>query len=256
MRLSDYLTRGAITAVAGGLLLVHREFTPLPKDNVTLVLLLFAALPWLGSVFKSVKIPNLIEIELQELREKVAESKGTAESAIRVATFAASATEPRALAAERSVTAPAQTGAEQHLAELIKKYNDIRREQKSGSLRTENMTRVVREMTELVPSLPSFDLSKLLFSDDNGTRLAAYAFLYEMPSSGDLRSLAESLAKHESTPFGQYWALKAFKRVLNNNGRQSIPPDVVAMLRSYRAQVQPGTDRDYELRQIFQYLGV
>jgi hypothetical protein len=256
MRLSDYLTRGAITAVAGGLLLIHREVAPLPEDNVTLVLLLFAALPWLGSVFKSVKIPNLIEIELQELREKVDESKGAAESAIRVATFAASAAKPRALAAERSVAAPAQAGAEQSLAELIKKYNDIRRDQKSGSIRTENMTRVVREMTELVPRLSSFDLSKLLMSEDDGARLAAYAFLYERPRSGDLRSLTESLVKHESTPFGQYWALKALKRVLNNNSQQSIPPDVVAMLRSYRAQIQPGTDRDYELRQIFQYLGV
>ncbi len=37
----------------------------------TIALLAIAALPWLASVIKSVKIPNVIELELRELREKV-----------------------------------------------------------------------------------------------------------------------------------------------------------------------------------------
>lgn len=92
-----------------------------------------------------------------------------------------------------------------------------------------------------------FDLPACLNSDDEGQRLAAYAYLYPNPEPELTSQLVETIAK--DNPFAQYWALRTLRRqlqvdpeALDRNGRRC--------LQELFADLDPGTDRAYELRQI------
>ncbi len=231
-------------------------FGHLKLDNVTLALLIAAAAPWLAFVFKSVKIPNLIELELQELHKKVDEAKGAAESATNVAAFAAAETKPSAEPLKRFEKPSGITAAEaveedprERLAALSKEYNSIRATQKSGTARTQEMMAIVRQMVDLAPHIRAYDVKGKLRSQDRGERLSAYAYLYASPDYEMLEQLVESLTKNEER-FGQYWALKALSQVLGRRGDRSVPLPIINSLKMFRDTLPRGTDRDYELNNI------
>jgi hypothetical protein len=103
-------------------------------------------------------------------------------------------------------------------------------------------------MIGVTADLPSRELSELLDSDDRGVRLAAFSGIYSRPDP-DLAQQLTAVVCEEDKPFGQYWGLRALRRVvdadpgaLDRNSRRRLEE----LLR----KVPSGTDRAYELREI------
>lgn len=63
--------RATITLAAVGVAAAHIFFPALAIDSITAALLLFAVLPWLQPLFKSVELPGGLKVEFQDV-EKVA----------------------------------------------------------------------------------------------------------------------------------------------------------------------------------------
>src|SRR3546814_18471135 len=62
-----------LTIAAVGAAVVHALFPSIAIDATTALLLAFAAIPWLGSLFRSIELPGGATVESQHL--KVAEAK-------------------------------------------------------------------------------------------------------------------------------------------------------------------------------------
>ncbi len=141
---------------------------------------------------------------------------------------------------------------EEELQHWIARYNEIRETQRSGYERTAAMTEVVQAMRKLASILPSFDWKQSLQSKDRGVRLAAYAYLFERPNCDAASPLVGTLTGGlEDKPFGQYWALKALRPVLDkcdSAKRQDVEP----ALRAFASRLGPGTDRQRELTRLLE----
>jgi len=244
--LREYFSlRVLITLVALALAVTHLFRPELTVDSITLVLGLVAVLPWLQPVVKSFEMLG-VKFELQELRAQVADARGAAANASNLATFAKVGSSARS--AQPTDSSP---GEMEHLAD---EYEKIRATQKSGPQRTEAMTRVVRQMIDLSPRQPDFNVGSALASPRPGLRLAAYSYLYEMKDTNFLRDLVESVTQREDKPFGQYWGLQAISSLLENVQPQELPRDIVESLARFSARVPPGTDRDYVVRNILKVI--
>ena len=109
-----------------------------------------------GFFLRECQILNLIEFKLRELKKKVDEAKGAAESASNLASFAAAVTESSAEPSkklEKSIRSITGEGAEndplESLTALSKEYDYIRKTRESGATRTKEMTAIVRKMVDL-----------------------------------------------------------------------------------------------------------
>ena len=237
------VTVGALAAAGAKLIWPNLEI-----DGVTLGLLIFAVLPWLAPLIKSIELPGIGKVELQDLQRRVDEATGAAESASHKASLAiAAAPQSQDLStADKDKTGDPET----KLRLLAEKYNHIRATKRSGSARTSAMTEIVRRMIDLVPQISAFDIDEELAQNDRGRRLSAYGFLYSHPYSDKLSGLIESVTNVEDKPFGQYWGLQAISRVLSQRGQESVSNADIDTLRKYAESIRPGTDRGYELRRI------
>lgn len=146
---------------------------------------------------------------------------------------------------------PDASAARAQLDQLISQYNTIRAQESSGPRRTSHMTMVVSRMISVLNrvALGEFDVeAHLSRSDDNGHRLAGYAFLYANPDPRFAPALVQATVA-DRTPFGQYWALRALRRLI------SLDPSVLDFnsrneIEELLARLRPNTDRAYELRQV------
>ncbi len=238
------------TIVVLGLGALHLLLPARSVDSITVVLLVIAVLPWAQPLIKSIELLG-VKVELQDLKDRLADVEGATASANRQAQLALATTGPAAPAQAPAVT---NASSDDTLRALAEEYNVIRRDQRSGDARTTAMTAVVRKMIDLVPNLGSFDIATELRSDDRGRRLAAYAVLYARPDATFLSDLVQSVAKREDKPFGQYWGLQAVSRVIATAGN-NIPPAVVEQLRACAENLPRGTDRAYVLRRILEGIG-
>jgi hypothetical protein len=239
--------RFAITAGALLVVFLHVWKPDLQIDSVTLALLIVAILPWAQPLIKSVELMG-VRLELQELKNELAETKGAAASAVRKADYLLAGPSP----APTAGVAPAQPidSAIEALQKLMAEYEHIRDTQSSGAARTQAMTAVVRKMIELAPALPGFDVATALSSSRRGERLAAYAYLFAQPDLKLLALLVTSVTKIEDKPFGQYWGLQAISRVLATRGREPLPASVLNDLSQFAERLPRGSDREYELNRI------
>jgi hypothetical protein len=100
-------------------------------------------------------------------------------------------------------------------------------------------------------SIPELDLGPLLASPSRGERLAAIAYAHQHPSAEEARPLVSALSKGkgEDTPFGQYWILRALRRIVETSP-DAFDEDLSRLLRDYRQRLRPGTDRHYEVTQL------
>lgn len=235
----------AISFVAVGFAVLHGLFPEFTVDTATLILLALAVLPWLQPLVRSVKIPGGLEIELQAIREKSEIAAGAAESA--------------SLKADTALAEVAQDGMRvrahgdsSRLMELAKRYERIRETVPSGDARTRQMTELVVEMMRQMPVDPAIDVESLLTSASPGNRLLAFAVLYTHPKPKLLALLARCGLQGELHAFGQYWALQAIGRNLPDDG--NVEPSVVAALREFVNQTEPGSARHYESKRILKYL--
>ncbi len=190
----------------GALILVtlHVWKPDLQIDSITVVLLIVAVLPWVQPLIKSIELLG-VKLELQELKDELADAKGAAESAARKADYLLSGATPTPSIEVAGAQAVDMVG--ETFAQLMGAYEHIRATQSSGAARTQAMTAIVRKMIELAPSLQDFDVAETLISPQRGRRLAAYAYLYARPDFQFIEPLVTSVTKLEDKPFGQYWGL-------------------------------------------------
>jgi hypothetical protein len=252
---SNTSLRAIISIAAIALAIIHLSCPSVIPDNATLVLLLIAAIPWLQPLVKSVEMFG-IKVEMQQLKDQVADAHGAAESASQQAMFArvsssTAETESDSLSVANQAAVP-----EEEMQRLAREYDEIRSSQSSGYTRTEAMTKVVSRMIDLAKRFPNFDFRNALTSS-RGLRLAGYAYLYarEVPSKAeDLKELVETVTRREDKPFGQYWGLQSIFHVLQRVKREEVSDEIAASLHRFAAAVPRGTDRAYEVQRIIKYL--
>jgi hypothetical protein len=239
------LTLAAIAVAVG-----HAAWPNLRIDGVTLGLIGLAALPWLAPIIKSVELPGVGKIELQEVRAEVEELRGQTASASQKAD---TALVTNSSARPDNVRAREDDLSEQQFLALAAKYDEIRKTQKPGGLRTGAMTEVVGAMIALAPFIPKATVIPLLTEEDDGKRLSAYAYIYARPEPQLLSELVASVADRETKPFGQYWGIQAIGRVIQTKPG-SIDAQTRNSLRSFLTRLKKGTDRYYELSTIIKSL--
>ncbi|MGB3791003.1 MAG: hypothetical protein WA949_23560 [Phormidesmis sp.] len=99
--------------------------------------------------------------------------------------------------------------------QLASYYDRVREEMSSGSRRTRLMTDISSTMWALAPKTRNFPLRARLNSHKSGERLSAYKYLewYPLEEYADLL-LSRAVGILE-TPFGQYAALLALRRLVS-----------------------------------------
>ena len=238
----------AVSAVAVAAVALHHFWPAFRGDAFTGAFLLVAVLPWLAPLLKTIKLPGGFEVELRELREELDQTKGAVASAAIQAQVGAAALSAPAPATGSHATVEAQSSPAEFIA-LGTRYEQVRNSMAPGSPRTEAMTRVVAEMLKAAASIRELDIRPLIASSSRGERLAGITYAHEHPASGKAEPLVASLTNIEDTPFGQYWALRALRRIAG------VDPRVFAgrlceRLLAYRKKQKPGTDRYYEVTEL------
>jgi hypothetical protein len=150
---------------------------------------------------------------------------------------------------DRSATVAETPTLELEIRSLANEYNATRRAMPSGSVRTSRMTSIISNMISLLNDVKPapFDLPGYLNGEDEGQRLAAYAYLYANPDPQLTPNIAATLPKDK--PFAQYWALRTLRRQLQANP-EALDMNTRRSLQDLLATVGPETDRGYELRQL------
>lgn len=98
--------------------------------------------------------------------------------------------------------------------ELAALYDQIRSQVPSGAERSRLMRLISSTMWSLIPQIKELPVKQRLLSDNGGTRLLAYKYLEWRPSSEALDVLLSRSIGMLETPFGQFAALLALRRVL------------------------------------------
>jgi hypothetical protein len=240
----------AVTAGALIVVVVHHVYPAFHADPFTAAFLLVAVLPWLAPLLKTIKLPGGLEVELRELREELDQTKGAVKSAaiqaqVGAATLSAAVPEGRQTEG---------TGSPEKLLALGEKYERIRDSMPSGSTRTGAMTRVLAEMFKEAASIRDLDVGPLIASASRGERLAGIAYAHEHPSPERAGTLVGALGGQEDTPFGQYWVLRALRRIAEGDSRV-FAGDLCQQLNAYKNRQKPGTDRRYEVTQLLRDVG-
>lgn len=235
------MTLTAIAVAVG-----HAIWPTVTIDGITLGLIVLAILPWVAPIIKSIELPGVGKIELQEMKDQVEELRGqTASASQKADTALSSKTTPISEGKE-----PAESvSSEQRLLALAAKYDHVRRTQKPGDLRTGTMTEIVGEMIALAPSVPTASVTPFLMDDDGGKRLFAYAHSYANPQPQLLPELVRSVTEKEDKPFGQYWGIQAIGRTVQT-APEGVDLQIRNALRAFLGRLKRGTDRHYELSKI------
>jgi hypothetical protein len=140
---------------------------------------------------------------------------------------------------------------------LAAEYNKVRsRMPRSSTARTQQMTRVVGRMMAVAGAGASLDIEAALRSNDPGTRLAAYSVLYTHPDFGYAGPLVESIVDVETQSFGQFWGLRALRRIVDGTHIRQLDAGTVRLLLDFKKRLAPDSDRNFELGGILQILGL
>lgn len=153
---------------------------------------------------------------------------------------------------------------QEELVRLEEKYSDIRN-QPSGHLRTYEMTRIIRNMIDLlIDEAIQIDELRHLNSPDRAKRLAGIANLCANPDMNFLPELVKviSAVNHEDEygviwevePFAQYWGIEAISRILKDKHAQDIKPDTLTALNELQKKLGKSTDRYAKLSAILREL--
>jgi hypothetical protein len=211
-------------------------------------LLCLGILPWLAPLIKSVEIPGVGKVEMQEVKTQAEQAKGAADSAAQKADLAlANATVSPRAGLHTTLSAEAVPVEWQKCTD---EYGQFRQTLGPGAHRTAIMTQAVSKMIALAPLLTNYDLAGELRQKDRGRRLGAYVFLYCRPNQHWLGDLVSSVVGIEDTPFGQYWGIQALQHVMGGITDQHVVEQARQQLRPFLARLGPGTDRHYELMKL------
>jgi hypothetical protein len=235
-----------LTIFAAVIAILHAAYPKLLMDGVTLGLIVVAILPWLSPIIKSVDLPGIGKIELQEIKQQVHKLQGQTESAARKA--------ETALAGNINANVPNKLAVNEASRETVKrlanKYDEIRLKFESGELRTAAMSEVVAELMASSSFISPEDVPRFLSDrESGGMRLVAYVSLYVFPRPELLSDLIKTVTLVEGTPFGQYWGIQAIRRVIQTSPK-TVTPQVRDALTSFLTTLNEGTDRHYELSKV------
>ncbi|WP_414660461.1 hypothetical protein [Horticoccus sp. 23ND18S-11] len=242
-----------ITVVATAAIVFKAVYPAWDVDAVTLGLFVIAILPWLAPLIKSVELPGGLKVELQDIKEAVEKTKGTAESARQRAEFAVIQAEATSTRPIEPVPAAAPAPVRQEVAAaLVADYNRVRAELPSGQPRTQRMTEIVTKMIDAAHRDPAWNVREFLAHADRGWRLMAYAFAYARPDFALFNPLVASACTFtdDNQPFGQYWSILAIERVLGVRGKAPVSRPDAEQLEAFYRWLTPGTDRSEEMRRV------
>lgn len=243
------LTRLLVTGVALAAAAVHLIWPRLKLDGIIVALLIVAVLPWLGAVFESLELPGGWKVQYREIQQQLNATQVKTQQLTGAAASASQKAE-LALAANESGN---DTGKAEQMDELIDEYNETRVSQQSGYPRTTILTQVVARMVTLSRRLPNYDWRDALYSDNQGRRMAGYAWLYAKPDPAAAELLVHTLVTREETHFGQYWAIQALQRCLPFSDAETVAT-LTPELRAFLSKLPSDSDRSYELTNLLNLL--
>lgn len=176
--------RGAITIVAVGLFAWHLAQPSAQIDQIALLLLVFAALPWLNAIFTGVELPGGWKFAFRELREKVNETTEDVEQAKRAADQAKRELQEAIDEAKKSI-AGAIDGVKKARAEAEAAKRDAL-QAKGGA---ESARKIATYASTLEPALPDEARVQQVDSSPTVDQLAAeYNRIRKEMPSGDRRT--------------------------------------------------------------------
>lgn len=272
-----------VTTTALILIAVRLIWPHLSIDMITLVLLLAAALPWLGVVFSSVQLPGGWRVEYHQLAQRVERTErdvaNVAHSA-RVALGAASTAPVRPPRTTKKVTTPtittptvttpvdhspvpARPQAETpididlpaEVADLASEYARVIAAAQ-GPERTGVMDRIFGRLVAVTPREADFDPTLALRSQHPGIRLAGYAYLYAHPQRELLEVLVDVLTDREYAAFSQYWAIRAIALVVESEGPDALSATAAGKLMKFCRQLSPDSARAHTIVRLFRVFGL
>ncbi|MFR0358887.1 hypothetical protein [Streptomyces sediminimaris] len=217
-----------LTCAGAGLAVVHVLAPGLRIDGVTVTLLVVAAVPWLGELFRSIEVPGIGRIEFRDIERRI-------EAVQRTASAALVGDGPDGGAVD-------DTAAMGAVRELAAEYVNVRLQQRSGQARNHRMDQIFARLVRATQRVRDFDAAALLGSQDAGLRLAAYARLYALPEPEVLSVLVDA-ASGEPLPFNQYWGLQAVGRCVDDMEAERVPLSAVRRLEDLRSRLFRATDR-------------
>lgn len=137
------------------------------------------------------------------------------------------------------------------IEQLAVDYNEIRAAGPTSAARSRSLTGVVsRMLAELsgvaAERVPIRDL--LEDGDNDGHRVAAYAYLYANPMPALATALVQAILA-DPTRFGQYWGIRALSRAVQRDPG-CLDFNSQRDLEGLLASLGPSTDRAYELRRL------
>lgn len=221
----------------------HICWPNLKIDGITLGLLILVLIPWMAPLIKSIELPGIGKLELQDIKKDIENVKAVAQSADTKASLSLVST------FDKSVLSPDEAAALQNLEQLITDYDDTRTKMAAGEMRTRKMTSISNNMIKLMADIKDFDWTGGLQTNDHGRRLAAVAYLFAKADLQGLKPLIDALTKEE-TAFGQYWAIQALARLAEKFPLKDLEETEKEKLKVFYNNLPKPSDRQYELRKI------
>jgi hypothetical protein len=226
--------------------------------------------PWLSYLLSEITLPGGGGIKFRELTQEVQRLRGDVaggvDSAQRTIDAKIAAIEAEILAIKSAGTKPMKStndatsqDAKSQIETLAQEYEQIRTSMQSGPERTAQMTRIIGQMIAMIQKSAGLDLSDYLTDDRRGRRLAGYAYQYVRPDPEQLTTLALNIVEDNrrppekaDKPFGQYWALRALRKVYEEarNFDNDLDRNTFRRLQGYLQSISASSDRAYELRRI------
>lgn len=134
---------------------------------------------------------------------------------------------------------------------LANEYDTIRAEDpRSSRGRSAKLTTVGSKMISALKGVPRalVEPEVLIASQEGGLRIAGYSYVYANPSATDARLVIDAILS-ESTRFGEYWAIRALRRVVSAEPA-AIDFTSRQQLETHLAGLPQNSDRAYELREL------
>jgi hypothetical protein len=233
---------------AGKVVTVCRNLRAADPPVVAIGLIAFVALTAFFSEISGFGIS--LKRELRNATRTAKEAKNTAHSALQSSQVAEEVTLDvgRARADQGVADVPASKA---KIDDLISQYNRIRVEDKESSPeRTARMTAVVARMVSTLSGVGKdvLDPETYLDARDDGHRMAAFSYVYANPDPRLAQTLVAAVIA-EPTRFGQYWGIRALRR-LNSLDSSALDFNSLRDLERLLSRLGPNTDRSYELRQL------
>lgn len=249
--IASIITVTAIVATSAHVIWPHLKI-----DNITVILLVAAIAPWLGDLFSKIELPGGARLEYKQLEQRI---EATEEHATRLDyeldDTAATARVALAAAGNIDLAEPDDAKASDEVRRLAKRYERIRASMPSSSARTAEQERVFAALIKATSACSDLDVTKMLFSERPGERLAAYARLYTIPDPAQLDPLVNAVLQ-EKLPFLKYWGLNVLGQTVDYIGADKVPLGIVQRLRTHLLELPSGTNRAASIQRILSKMEV